>query len=259
MDKKEFKSHELITGQWVETPSLNRLKARDVSEPHPFNWLSSHADILTCYKDGKPYFKDLVRENGFLQKIDDYYLWTDDNSQKIKLQFKVSGKDTLLIYEYQFETNTPFIYSLSKTPMPTPCDFDYYPGKELRSGRSKCYNSFYFKGKYEVKEIATNKESLVEIFSDFKISGLPGVGKYNLHTYGSPLMLEFYEADTMRSNPIRMGNKQYPRIRAKNKQYLVLDPQENGFDLHKTDFSGKSSTTERRFQVLDKVYEFRRK
>jgi len=244
--KQRLSSNKLIAGQWLDANSLNRLKSRDVSDPHPFNWLSPHVDLITCVKDGKPYFTDFVGQGplGFLERKDGYYLCVDGNS-KVKLEFSVTEKDTLLIYERQYETNDPFVYVLSKSPRETLCSYKPFQHKKYTSGVSKSYNYYYFEGEYEVKDTNSKIESSVKVSSEQKILGLPGVDFYTLETLGSHLMLELYEVD---------NNEEVI-----NKQYLVLSPQEYGFDLHSTNFSGKGSTAERKYQLLDKVYEFKRK
>lgn len=252
-------SHELIPGQWVETHALNRLKERDISEPHPFNWHDPHQDILTCYKDGTPFYLEFFKEKGVLEKREDYYIWMNDDSMKLTFQFSIQDRDTVLMFESQYKSNDPNRYSLSKIPRATPCDFVYYPGIDLRSGSSKCYSQYYFEGDYHVKEIATNESLPVDISSDFSISGLPDFEHYNIYTYGSPLVLKLYDSDTMYSRPITFEGQQYPRVTALNNQYFTVIGQDNGFDLHRTNYSGKGSMAERKFEVLEKVYEFTRK
>ncbi len=241
--KEDFPKDELISGQWLDFKSINNLKLKKVSEPHPFSWEAPHVDIITCLRDEKPYFRDLNSDNGgFLEKKEDHYLWTESDSKSIKIQFDVSDKDTSLRYEYRYRINDPFIYKLTKSPRATPCLFNPFQDKAFKSGISKSYNFYYFEGKYEVISLLTALKSEVEIFSDQKISGLAEVDRYSLETWGSHLMLELYEVDPKR-----------------NKQYLVLVPKDYGYDLHNTNFNGKGSTAERLYQVLEKKYEFRRK
>jgi hypothetical protein len=250
---------EFIQGQWIDTESLNRLKQGNLSEPYPFGWEASQEDIFTCFKDGKPYFKDLMNDYGFLEKKEGYFQWTStDNNVKIKLNFNVKKTDTLMIFEYQYKSNEPFIYSLSKIQRGGECVFDYYPGKEVRSGASICYNQYYFEGKYTVKEMYSNQESTVEINSDNIVSGLARVSNYSIYSKCTPILVTLYELDTLHNQPIRVDDKIYPRIIRRYKQHLALNPEENGFDLFRTDYSNNYSLAERRHKVYEKVYEFRR-
>lgn len=242
--KQGLVSHELITGQWVETNDLNRLKARDISDPHPFQMLV--ADHLTCFKEGRPYYEDLGNNSVFLEEKDDYYGYMDEYVT-LKLHFNVSENDTTMTLESQFQANDPYIYLLSKVPIAKSCDFQYSPGASLRSGINESYRYYYFKGKYTVKDIDNEKELIVEISSDGKIFGLTDFDKHNFSTFGSQILLQLFKAQ----ENYRYGLREF--------QNLVLVAQEYGFDLHKTNYSNSVLMSEKRYEILDKVYEFRRK
>lgn len=259
LKKQEKANIEFFQGQWIETESLNRLKGGNLSEPYPFGWEAAHEDIFTCFKDGEPYFKDLMNDYGFLEEKDGYFQWTRaDNNVTIKLSFNVNKTDTLMIFEYQYKSNEPFIYSLSKIQRGGECVFDYHPGKEVRSGVSICYNQYYFEGKYMVKEMYSNQVSAVEIDSNNVVLGLDQVSQYSIYSKCSPMLVTLFELDTLHNRPIRVDDEIYPRIKRIHKQYLALKPEENGFDLFKTDYSTNYSLAERRHKVYEKIYEFRR-
>lgn len=259
LKKQEKTKVEFIEGQWIETESLNRLKEGNLSEPYPFGWSASHEDIFTCFKDGKPYFMDLMNDYGFLEEKDGYYQWVRaDSNVVIKLDFKVNKTDTLLTFKYQYKAKEPFIYSLSKIQRGGECVFDYYPGKKVRSGASICFNQYYFEGKYTVKEMQSNQELTVEINSDNAVLGLDRVSNYSVYSKCTPILVTLYQLDTLHNRPIKVEDKVYPRIIGRHQQYLALKPLENGFDLLRTDYSSKFSLAERRHRVYEKVYEFRR-
>ncbi|MEL7121341.1 MAG: hypothetical protein AAFO07_17980 [Bacteroidota bacterium] len=242
--QKQLQNHEFITGQWVETASFNRLKKRDILPPHPFERLS--ADYYTCIQDGKPYFTNVMTFFCDMEEDSKKYKCQDEYS-KYQFEFNSTEEDTTLIITSQFQENEPIIQYLSKAPRAKSCDFEVTPGVNLRSGIQESYNFFYFEGKYQVKDVNKDEELMVEISSDFKISGFTGINTYKLNTFGTHLMLELYE-DPGKVVPYRW----------KNVQYYVLIAQENGFDLHKTNHKQGQSTSERRYKVLDLVYEFRR-
>lgn len=242
--KQGLVSHELITGQWVETNDLNRLKAKDISNPHPFHMLV--VDHMTCFKEGEPYYEDRGSNSAFLEKKDDYYEYMDEYVT-LKLQFNISENDTTMTLEQQFQANDPHVYMLSKVPRAKSCDFQHFPGASLISGISESYQYYYFKGKYTVKDIDNEKELIVEISSDGKIFGLTYFDEYNFSTFGSQILLQLFKAQ----ENYRYGLREF--------QNLVLVAQEYGFDLHKTNYSNSVLMSEQRYEILDKVYEFRRK
>ncbi|NNE15455.1 MAG: hypothetical protein HKN51_10795, partial [Saprospiraceae bacterium] len=63
-------SHEFITGNWVESTDLNRLKDNDLSDPHPFDQLV--VDHFTCLKNEKPFYNDWGNNAVYLEKKDNY-------------------------------------------------------------------------------------------------------------------------------------------------------------------------------------------
>lgn len=235
--KQSFVNHEYITGQWVETSDLDRLKKRNLTPPHPFN--VNTVSHLTCFKEGRPFYDNYGTIYTFLEKKNDYYEYMSED-EKLTLRFSVIENDTTMTLEHKFRSYEPLKLLLSKVPLARSCDFKVTVEEGIMSGIKEAYNYYYFKGEYRVKDIVNNSTVDVEISSNNTISGLKGFDVYGLHTFGFNIRVKLFRSQ----KEYRAGVRKFQNCRLVAKDY--------GFDLYRVPKKSYINT-------LEKLYEFRRK
>ena len=246
-----------ITGEWIESNNLKRLEARDISHPHPYSDKSDMYVIYTCYKEGRPFFLEATTGGGYLENIEDYFLWTTDFGLKINLKFTIDESDTIMTYTYQHQDDKPYVMTMSPVPDPMPCDFKRYPYDDFADGITRSYNRLFFQGDYEVTDTISSDTLQVSLTSDGLISGFLDVTHYAPEEVGSFLKFNTLAIDTLDSRPIEMDDKIIPRLNYVNNHcYKVVD-RPDGFDLHRVKCASKREKYWRKERAT--VYQFRRK
>lgn len=224
--------HSFVSGVWVEAEGYERIKAGDISEPHPLGY-ESLVSIHTCMLNGTPHFTNYATYEGSGYREGNEFILRDtfNNGDIItsRLHFISSAEDTVL----HFTTNHNKEYTMRKAPHTLPCtrnDFD---------ATSDVYNHFYFKGDYEVEDVKKGETFIVSIQDDLSVQGFYDKTFYFPLPGGRPLLFV-------------LGDKKY------EKEYFAFVQTEDGFDLFECDHTDKKSIRERRVKVYDVVFHFRR-